>query len=266
LRAALLALAVAISWTQPRSARADVRECIERHGEGQVLRDDSHFLDARSRFVSCAEPACPEAIRLECADFLAQLERAMPSVVLSARERGHDLVDVRVELDGQLLEGALAGRAIAVDPGAHHFRFLAADGRVREVEIVAQEAVKGRLVEADFSPPAQHVPAPPPPSPAPAASSRTVPTIAYVLGGLGGAALAGFGYFAWTGKSRHNELAKICAPSCPPAEVSSVRSKYLVGDILLGVGVAALGAGTYFYFSVPEPSGQAALANVRGTF
>jgi hypothetical protein len=235
-----------------------------------VLRDDSHFLDARMRFVSCAEPACPEAIRVECADFLAQLDRAMPTVVLAARDQGRDLVGVRVELDGHALEGALSGRAVPVDPGEHLFRFIAPDGRVQEVSIVAQETVKGRAVEAEFAPPPALAPtvlsAPPPPV-SEAHASNSSRTLAYVLGGVGVAALAGTGTFAWMGRSRRNELAKTCSPSCPKGEVDEVRSKYLAADILLGVGVLALGTGAYFYFSAPEPSqGQGLVSGMRGTF
>ena len=100
-----------------------------------------------------------------------------------------------------------------------------------------------------------------------ARAPRPTHTLAYVIGGVGVAALAGFGYFAWSGKSRRNELADTCSPSCPKNQVDGVRSKYLVADILLGVGVVALGTGAYFYFSAPEPArGQGLVSGVRGTF
>jgi hypothetical protein len=261
----------------PGVARADVQACVDQHAKGQELRDESHFLEARAHFLSCAEPACPNAIRVECADLLEQIDRAMPSVILVAREGGRDLAGVRVEIDGQPVEGAFTGRAIPVDPGTHQIRFMAADGRSVELEVVALETVKGRAVEANFSPAA---PAPgaegpvalagpqmPPASEAPAVSSQPAPIVAYVLGGVGIAALAGSGYFAWSGRSQRNELADTCSPTCTEDRVDEVHTKYLVADILLGVGVVALGAGAYFYFSAPDPAqGQGWVAGVRGAF
>ena len=84
------------------------------------------------------------------------------------------------------------------------------------------------------------------------ASTSARPTLAYVLGGIGIAALAGSGYFAWTGRSQRQGLAETCSPTCTDPQVAPVRSKYLVADILLALGVTSLGAGTYFYFSAPE--------------
>lgn len=249
----------------PRAARADARACIEHHSEGQLLRDQARFLDARQRFVGCADAACPAAIASECADLLADLERATPTVVLAARDEGRrDVVGVRVELDGQPLEGALNGRAIPLDPGPHRFRFVAPDGRVQELEAVALESIKGRPIEVQFAAPPSATPVAKGARPDPAAaalalpidaantSSNTRPTLAYVLGGIGVAALAGSGYFAWSGRSQRQELADTCSPSCTDEQVSPVRSKYLVADILLAVGVGSLGAGAYLFFQAPD--------------
>ena len=268
----------ALALTSSPSARADVRACIDAHSEGQVLRDQSHFLEARHRFVSCADPACPDAIRAECANLLTELERSLPTVVLAVRDaQGRDVPGVRVELDGQPLENALNGRAVSVDPGAHSFRFIAPDGRTEVIEAVALELVKGRPVEAEFDAPVSALPAASsPPAPAQSAtsvapgSSHARPTLAYVLGGVGIAALAGSAVFAWSGRSQRNELSETCAPGCSDDQVSPVRTKYLLADILLGVGLGSLGAGTYFYFSssaAAQPfQGQGVTAGMKGAF
>ena len=73
-------------------------------------------------------------------------------------------------------------------------------------------------------------------------------TISYGLAGLGAAALGSFAFFAITGKSDENDLHDSCSPNCPEDDVDAVRTKYLVADISLGVGIASLGAATWLFF------------------
>lgn len=272
---------LALFLAYPHLARAGAVECINHHSEGQLLRDAARFLEAREHFVSCADSACPGAIAAECAALLAELERAIPTLVLAARdERRRDLAGVRVELDGKPLEDALNGRAILVDPGPHRLRFIAPDGRVQEIDAVALESIKARPIEVQFPARATQAPSPErvassaPPAPALDSTvppTRSRPTLAYVLGGAGIIALAGAGYLAWTGRSQREELADTCAPSCTDQQVNPVRSKYLAADILLALGVTSLGAGAYFYFQAPDPApspaqGRGLVVGVRSAF
>jgi hypothetical protein len=267
-RAWLAPLALAASL-HPKSARADVKECIDHHSNGQLLRDESRFIAARARFVSCAEATCPDAIRAECSAFLSELDRAIPTVVLAARdEQRRDVPGVRVELDGQPIEGALNGRAIPIDPGHHRFRFVTPDGRVQEIESVAQESIKARPIEVQFAaaPLPVSVPSPPPAPPTETPEPSATPIVAYVLGGVGLAALAGAGYFAWSGRRERQELSETCSPRCADEQVDPVRSKYLVADVLLALGVASIGTGAYFYFSTPTPTRSRAPVQSGGWF
>jgi hypothetical protein len=251
LRAQLASVAVVTSL-HPTFAHADVKECIEHHSNGQLSRDESRFVEARARFVSCAEATCPDAIRAECSAFLSDLDRAMPTVVLAARdEQRRDVPGVRVELDGRPIEGALNGRAIPIDPGHHRFRFVTPDGRVQEIEAVALESVKGRPIEVRFAASPSPAPVPSPAPPTTPAETSAAPIVAYVLGGVGVAALAGAAYFAWSGRSERQELSDTCSPRCTDGQVDPVRSKYLVADVLLALGVVSIGTGTYFYLSAP---------------
>ena len=72
-------------------------------------------------------------------------------------------------------------------------------------------------------------------------------TISYALAGVGAVALGSFAFFAVTGKSDENDLRDRCSPNCPESDVDSVRTKYLVADISLGVGIASLGAATFLF-------------------
>jgi hypothetical protein len=66
----------------------------------------------------------------------------------------------------------------------------------------------------------------------------------WVLAGVGVVALGSFGYFGISGHARASDLKDGCGQTktCDPADVDSARSKYLVADVSLGIGVVALGA------------------------
>jgi hypothetical protein len=63
-----------------------------------------------------------------------------------------------------------------------------------------------------------------------------------VLGGIGVAGLAVFATFGAMGLSEKSDAETSCAPNCTDDEVGSIRTKFLIGDIGLGVGVASLAA------------------------
>ncbi len=278
---ALAGAAFVAANTAAAPAFADVAECIEAHSAGQVERDQSHLVEARRQFVSCALPSCPAAIRSACDELLADVERRLPTVVLAAQNsRGRDVLGVTVLVDGEPLEGGMSGQALEVDPGPHEFRFRDRDGREEVVRAVIREWVKGRAIEARFATPQAPPPLPTqaaPPGQPPPAVDRAEPgaessrTLAYVLGGVGVVGLAGFGYFALAGKSERNDLARTCAPACDPERTDAISTKYLLADILLATGVASLAGGTYLYFSTPArpasgESPQAFQLGLKGRF
>jgi hypothetical protein len=92
---------------------------------------------------------------------------------------------------------------------------------------------------------------------------------AYVLGGVGVVALGSFAAFALSGKSAESAMDG-CKPACTQAQADKMRLRYLLADVSLGVGVAALGVGGYLYFSAArEPNGTAwrgGSVGWRGTF
>jgi hypothetical protein len=59
------------------------------------------------------------------------------------------------------------------------------------------------------------------------------------------------------GKSQRDDLRDSCAPSCPEDDVGSVRTKLILADVSLGVGVVSLGVATYLFIasagSKPKP-------------
>ena len=216
----------------------DVKVCIAAHADGQVLRTQKQLIAARERFLACAVRDCPELVRKDCTQFLAEVTASTPTLVLAAVASGdRDLTQVSVDLDGKPLAPRLDGSAIPIDPGEHELTFRAADGRVRQYRIVARESEKGRRVVAEFTADGGD-------APGDARPSAVVPPLAYVLGGVGVAALGSFAYFGLRGRSTED-----CAPECSRSEVDRMRSQYLAADISLGVAVVSLGAATYVFFS-----------------
>jgi hypothetical protein len=69
-----------------------------------------------------------------------------------------------------------------------------------------------------------------------------VPAGAWVLGGVGLAAMGVFAYFGATGLSDSNTLHTTCSPGCTDAQVQPVRTKLIVADVGLGVGVLSFAA------------------------
>jgi hypothetical protein len=171
---------------------------------------------------------------------------------------------------------------VVLDPGEHTFRFEVPGAAPVETRNVVREGEKNRIVRVTFTPlaptpspaPTGDTTAPPSGSsstsvpapanlwqPVPAAEQRPrtgsrgpIPVAAYILGGVGLASFAGFGYLALDGTSRLDGMrsgAGSCAPNCKPSDVTSARNEILVGDILGYVGLAATGVAVWLALARP---------------
>jgi hypothetical protein len=99
------------------------------------------------------------------------------------------------------------------------------------------------------------------PEPAPRRSGGRV-TAAYVLGAAGVVALGAFAVLDATTYSDYRTLTTTCGHtgSCSGSDVSSLRTRFTLAAISLGVGVAAIGVGGGLYLSAaPHPGGATAL-------
>jgi hypothetical protein len=148
MRNSLLFLVVLAALGTSSAARAsDVAICGDAFDQSQVKRDAGKLLDARQLFRACQAPSCSRTQQRLCSGWLADVEKRIPSLVLSAKDRsGADLVDVRVTMDGVQVATKLDGRMIDVDPGVHSFVFELADGTRAETSAVAEERNQGKLV------------------------------------------------------------------------------------------------------------------------
>lgn len=249
-------------WSPRAFAEDSVAECVKAAEDAQSQRSAHQLRAARQRFLACAQVSCPLVVRQDCAGWLSEVDKLMPSIVVQARDtRGVELVDVRVIADGDVVAERLDGLAISVDPGVHLFQFESPGVAPLQQRLLIREGEKGRALPVTLA-------ALPPPE-QPARTGRHPSPLTYVLGGVGVGGLAGFAYFGLTGKADADELgASPCGKTqtCREDQVAPIRRKLLAADISLGIGLLSLGAAAYFYFSdrpAPAPARSAVQADVR---
>lgn len=240
-------LGVLLASAHARPARADsaAAACIDAHEQAQRLMQDGRLRAAREKLLVCSRETCPKVAQTDCATWMRDVARDMPSVVVTAKDAaGRDTEKVRVIVDGETIAESLDGRALALDPGPHAFRFEAS-GRILEQKVLVAAGEQNRHVVADFTAPAP--PPPPPLGPPPPSKgthepdeSHSTPVASYVLGGVAVLGVASFTVFGLLGKSTEK-----CVPTCTNEDVSDFRRSYLVADISLGVALVSLGAAVW---------------------
>lgn len=240
IRSSLVALAVVFvaPVAAAEDAPADPQKvaCVAALDEAQTQMTARKLKDARASFVACSSEACPAIVREDCARSLLDLDATQPTVVLSATVDGHDAIDARVTLDGEVVPSALDGHALAVDPGAHVARFERASSAPVEVKFIAREGEKNRALTASFVIPRSA------PRPVAAEGSRAVPVLPFVLGGAGLAALGGGIFLRMKADSDAEALRGSCAPMCDASERDALSDQLVLSNVALGVGAVALTA------------------------
>lgn len=178
----------------------------------------------------------------------------MPTVVVAVRDAlDHDVISARVSIDGQVVPNALDGKAIVLNPGRHTLRFEPESGAPFEEVVVAREHEKGRSIvfRSPATPPAKaavRANAPSSSSSSSSSSSKTeIPTLTYVLGGLGIAATASFAYFAARGLS--DRSSRCSEAQCSDSDYDTIKREYLVADVSLGVAALAIGGAFWSYLA-----------------
>lgn len=235
---------------------ADKQECATAFVKGQELQKAGKLIDSRSALVTCGRELCPAVVRKDCLELLQSVETSLPTIVPGARDgEGNDIVEAKVSLDGSVLATRLDGMPIAVDPGAHTLRFERAGAPALERQVVIRVGEKNRVITVDLvgskgtgTAVATGAPAPSGSGPAEApevpSGKKALPIGAFVVGGLGLAAVGVFAGLAITGKGELDNLRETCGKtqSCKQSDVDAVKVQLIAGDISLGVGALAVGA------------------------
>jgi tetratricopeptide (TPR) repeat protein len=233
---------------------------------GQAKLKLGRLVEAKRAFteaVAVAEKDGPKAIVDLASSSLAELQDRVPSISV---ERPKGVSGVAVRLDGKKLDTT---DAVDVEPGRHEV-VVEKDGYapyrvtldLREGDRERVEPRLQKIGEAEDTAPSE----------APADSRSSLPVGPIVLGGVGLAAVGGAVYFYMKMKSLDEERTALwkdsgCpGPSCPNGEPDGARtlrenaeSKARAGNVLLGVGAAALvGSGVWYYFASKSPKQERA--------
>jgi hypothetical protein len=242
------------TWSPSAGAQDNVKEkCVAAHSDAQTRRNQGKLRAARDALLLCARPECPAVARDDCTKWLGEVQDEIPSIVVVATDaNGSDVADVKVLSDGVVVAPQLTGQPVLLDPGSHTLRFEREGANPVERKLMLRVGERNRRVEVQFSPqlagPATEGPTsdtPPEPDVAPGAP---IPVATWILAGVGVVGIASFAYFSLDGQSKVDDL-EACKPNCPADDVDAARTSFLIGDISLGVGVAALVGATYFYLS-----------------
>jgi hypothetical protein len=285
-RSTLFLSVVSLATLTASPGRADdsKKVCTDAYAQAQTLRDAHKLKDARDQLRICSQSTCTAFIVKECTTWLLEVEKGVPTVVITAKDSvGADLVDVRVSVDGQLLTTKLDGQAVAINPGSRLLHFEFADGTQLDRQVLVKEGEKNQEVAVVLSKKGGLAPAPTPasvptvPLATPAAEgahpSLTVgveegapagasghaggsgawKALGWVLGGVG---VVGMGVGTTFGILAINDKSTDCANNvCNAGTLSGLKTAALVSDIgVIGGAVLVAGGGALVLFT---PKGNA---------
>lgn len=247
LRLAFASLAALCAVAPTGVAAADDKQvCLEAYDKSQTLRQEDKLVGAKEQLLICARNVCPEILRKDCTQWLDDVDKSMPTVVLSVKDsRGQDLVDVTVTVDGEAFVTQIDGKAVPVDPGVRMFRFAAPGEEPLEKRIVIHAAAKNRTISIKFS--GEEDPGDTPPG-GDETSTGSPPTAAYVFGGIGLVGLGAFAYFGTQFDSKLDEM-DACKPNCAQSDADDASSSRTMAFVSAGVGVVSLGVSAYLFLS-----------------
>jgi hypothetical protein len=262
-RCAVWVVAFAALWGARAMADTPL-ECAQAYERAQVERKMGLITAAIESLTICAGQNCPNFIRKDCIDWLTESQTAQPSVVFSVRRNGADLTDVEIACDGRIVTRVLDGKAVLLDPGSYRFAFRVPGARSIEKQIVIREGERNRIVEIDLDreaptgavPPlgdASHdLSSPASANPDAASSAAGGTLLPYAFTGIGVLGVSGFVAFGLWGNSQKADLERSCSPFCRASQVDAVRTKYIVADTALALGLVSLGLATYWFLSSHE--------------
>jgi hypothetical protein len=282
---------LAVVGTAARTARAadpTMSECLSANESAVKLRGDHKLRQARDQALICAAASCPAEVRDACQRRVVELTTAIPTIVFLAKDgRGHDLVTVKVSMDGEPIANRLDGTPLPIDPGLHKFIFEAAgEGPVEQSFVIGQgqrdrrETIAFAAAGASFSPTPQSAPSPsssagglssPPPPSSPGKGQRLAGIVVGVAGvvGLGlGGVFGGIASSDWSNAKKFcTAMTPLCTTSTSSTGYQDERSATTMATLstaaFISGGVLAAG-GVVLFLTAPKGSSSDAPASARG--
>jgi hypothetical protein len=242
--------------------------CAHAYESAQESRAAGQLEETRSRLAFCAQAECPAFVQRDCARWLEEVQRELPSVVVSLAGPAAQSSSVRVQLDGKPITERL-GKPIELDPGRHELVVERPGEAPVTRTIVAQQGVQNRAVtvelDANAPPPVPPLASPPPLLDQPdtsASGASPLRSLAYAAWGVGLVGLGTFAVLGTLGRADERSLRDDCplatddpsqaAPGvCTQTDIdhrkSNYQREYVVADVGLYTGLAAAITGTALF-------------------
>ena len=271
-----LAVAAVVGVLAGRTASADEptkQECVVANESAQDLQGSGKLVEARAALLTCADRACPGAVRQDCSDRLLAVGQALPTVVLRPRDAGgRDVAGAAVAIDGVAQPAVLDGTPVAVDPGSHTFTVTLTGRQPASLRLSLREGDRVRRDVLLKVAPAGQVARPAPegegrpgavPAPAPAEAEKDAVTtraamhrIMWAAIGAGAAGVTLGTLFGFVALGKKGSLDRMCqGTSCPPGaqgDIDAMHVDAVAANVSFAVGLLGLGAGGALLFAFPE--------------
>lgn len=267
----LAAVGVTASAGAQEAAAPSKAACARAYESSQESRAAGRLQETRQRLLICAHDECPSFVQKDCTRWLDEVERELPSVVLSAPGLSpEEAGELRVTIDGQDVPDALDGRALTLDPGRHELVAERPGQPAVTRVILAQQGVQERAVTLELPEPAPAATSEPPELEEESAGLRQY---AYVAWGVGAVGLGVFAVLGTLGRADEQGL----KDDCPSATTDLDRvgpgvcykpraddrkaiyeREFLLADVGLVAGLVGLASGTVLFLTSPSPSDEAA--------
>lgn len=259
----LLALSFALGVTTLAGAqekKPDKVACVRAAEEAQSAREQKKLIETRRLLLVCASESCPKAVRTDCASWLEEVGKSLPTVVVRARDASGKDANGKLSVDGKPVEAG-AGVAFPLDPGTHALRYELEGGEVIEESLVVAMGEQNRIITLEAkkaSPSAER------PTPLPRVEHEGKPreksggsAMPWILGGIGVAGLATFAVLQLMARGEYSDMKDGCGETktCSDDELSPIRTKFVASGIALGVGVIGIGTSiTWLLLDKPKPT------------
>jgi hypothetical protein len=255
---------LAASTARAQDPAPNKATCAEAYESAQETRASGALQQTRARLAFCAQTECPAFVQKDCARWLEEVDRELPSVVVSVVGLAPEAAQsTSLKIDGKPIAEPLAGNSISLDPGKHELVLERPGAEPFTRTILAQQGVQNRTVEIrldDAERPAADAPAFAADTATPGSSPmRSIAYASWGVGAVGLGAFAVLGTLARADKksfedecSRVTSLPEQVGPGvCLDSSLKDKRSKYereeIMADVGLLTGIAGAAVGTVLF-------------------
>jgi hypothetical protein len=249
--------------------------CAAAYESAQESRASGALQRTRSQLAYCAQTECPAFVQKDCAHWLEEVDRELPSIVVSVVGLAAGSDGLTLKLDGHPVADAFSGKPISLDPGQHQLVLERPGAEPVTRVLLAQQGVQNRNVEfrvgeATVAAAASDSVFDADASPASSSPLRSLAFVSWGVGAVGFGAFAVLGTLARADEDRFREDCASVAPTpellgpgiCLQSTADRRKEKYereeVLADVGLVTGIAGAVAGTALFLLSTSSSSDTA--------